>query len=1140
MTERASNPVLSRGPLQDSKGQVDNLLHHSGPWNPGATQGTPASLTSKIGQENALPQSRTSLSSATLHSKTLVASLATAGDDKDHRHRIALLQKPASGSNVLSAKSQRATNHPLANAPQKLKSTGPAPTPALASAANLKREQAAPLSTPGEGAVGQTAPQTRLGNTRPVYGSPAWIEGMTAMLPKFRFYFDNIEPNTVVKLSKTLVVYGSTIAKFFSNDVTHVVTTSTIPNKDVVARSKTNSDKNQGSSQNSTVSRASAKLTLKPTSLPLVPSAEDSILVKAMGFGIKIWSLERLTNLLTPLFFEPIGNNKDQNLQELLRNEKNHGLATTQVDESQRSEYYIFKNPYLLVEDAMEHYRTIIAYEYTAPPSSKSHRPCPWPKIHLYPSSKSPFVPDPSRYNNKQVENTKADMKQELKDDKVQEQRPQEMGPKAGLHRSPSASALVSGIANSVTSKIIPANTAIGKAQGLHSLQHQGRVLEQLEKRVLNATMADVGRAPTPAPDTKKNEFARPAEVIKTTITMNSTIPGAKEPLADVDAIEPAAEIEPPLDPMGVELVPVPPEMRPEDPVRQNGQDITHTTAAAKSVSKVSQPRVFTTAGYCENCWELYKDFEQHIATPEHRRYAHDATKFERLDKLLFQLRRKSKTISTVAECPPNSAGRVEGKPTKDEVVALNDDRVSKEIASVEGKSGSNTLTDQQEPSLSMPLLSGKKAAPAGQAIDNDGDDNPQQDEEAVATTPVDEQQPEIETQVHDQEKEQVHIAGDKEEAEDEDDLSSEMSRLGVSQTGEEHDDDDAVPAEKDTRHTAEIARTNTSAIEATSTIDDQGAVDATTDRTFYLRMPLSDKVSTSEANTHSLIRTDITQPDDRFLDQSVADSQAFDTATPIQLALSMSSVCADSTEPVFSALADKDEFVLEESSEGDKEFEDAVALLKSPSAGRGAFAKSQRGNVKRDLGFLSSGQPTSMHSLKRKLEKIQAEERAAKVSGGKTLNAPRPMVYDDELAMRILSRSHRQVQQQQQQQHSRTPLRPISWSQAPPSMSSALSSPLQFDLPSGHPSMPTPFQSSRLGNVTMGGTPVFQSLQWEQEQQPHRHHLQQQPDHSQYYGTSNSIGGASLGHGYPQTSPFHSRERHHQGTNISRDSVYL
>jgi hypothetical protein len=163
-----------------------------------------AGFPSKIGQENTVATFIPS-STAALARKP-IAPQKTVSDGTDfQRARMASLQKPSVGVSLSTSKMYNASNHSIPAPLLKVRQTAPLPESVSTSveqrgSAKLNSQQVAskrPTQDPAR-------PQPKHS-----YGSPEWIQGLALSLQHFRFYFDNVDPSIVAKLTKTLNIYGS-------------------------------------------------------------------------------------------------------------------------------------------------------------------------------------------------------------------------------------------------------------------------------------------------------------------------------------------------------------------------------------------------------------------------------------------------------------------------------------------------------------------------------------------------------------------------------------------------------------------------------------------------------------------------------------------------------------------------------------------------------------------------------------------------------------------------------------------------------------------------------------------------------------------------------------------------------------------
>ncbi|KAF9354399.1 hypothetical protein BGX26_007770 [Mortierella sp. AD094] len=1165
MGEHAPNQMPLQA-LQESKNQNIALSQPTLPGKDGVALAPHGSLINKLGQENAIPMVSSSSTYASqvnaIARKSGAAIQLTPSDKAFQRNRVALSQKPLSSLNVSNIKPNHAPYHPTPHSTPhpmlKVRHQSLVPDATLPPVKNVKLGNSTLSKPMPDNPTVQTQAQCQSqSQTQPndlVYGSQEWIHGLVQSLPKFKFFFDGIDPNITAKLTKTLQIYSAVRINEF--DVTHVVTTRSIPSKDVIAQIKAANIRNQAQSQASSAPTAlpasnatlipPGKLLPKATGVAPAPS-KDSIVFKALSFGIHVWSLERVTKLLAPLMVEPIAPADNRNLQELLRREKLYGLTTNQNDEALKVDYHVFKEAYLLVEDITGYHKPILAQEYEFPKSTTSRSP--WSRVYLQRTDKSPFVHhnERPRHSSKQTEKTK-EIKEDAGESKAINDNTQVIPLGFSLQGSPSA--LVSGINQSVNSNIISTNSAVGRVPVIHGLQHgQDRVLEQLGKRILSATKVEAGVAP----DSKKPEFVRPTDVIKATkpnaihesvlpkrdTLVIASVAAVGQPTHSNAAVPPGST-PPTLAPSYVATIPAP--NPPAKGMNTQGAHATPTATIPTVTAEapvVAAPKVYLKQGYCENCHQFYVDFNKHIDTPEHRKYAHDSTKFERLDRLLLQLQRKPKKPPVALEPDTIIQNTTECKqqPASEASVAV--------VEAVTGSVTASTTNPSEGLLNCIPMLSVNqqehvsstvthaKAIPECTAQLNSRNtqqlQGPQQEvtTDAKAGASMEGRSMEVliagsathEAIAQLAEKRVKDVEHDDDEVNKE--LSSELSRLDVSETGEENEEkkgEEEVPPLNSTTAEQPIQLQK---VASTADISFEPRPKATLGS--QPRVLFSDGAFVSEANA-SQLETEATQPDGQFLDDSPADSQVTDPVAPIHLAICQSDSCTDGVDT--SPTIGGDRFGPEGSSEEDRDgSDDAVALLKSPSAGRGVYTRIQCTTMGRGPAVLRLHPSPPRESFKRKLESAMAEDqlmespRPVRTVALEPSDAPRPIIYDDNLRSRLLS-------QQTRQQHSS--LRDDPWDSASQlhqhqtSLSvPLLSSPLQLEVQQIVP------QTSVLAQQPKHSTPgsctkdISVSQSWNGEaygrrNQPHLQPQQQQQQKPQrYLGEGGSTGNQNKQHNH-------------------------
>jgi hypothetical protein len=174
-----------------------------------------------------------------------------------------------------------------------------------------------------------------------------WQRQWKRILAKATLYFDCVDNQSIARVQPTLRKFGSTIDRFFSVKVTHVVTTRALEGK--------------------------------------YPPGD--VLQKAFAENMKIWTYDKLLRFLGYMLQKPSTQQSQQHqdkLEVMLRQEKVLG-PNDRDPTARREDYHYFKGPYLLVWDPSTNYRPLMHKEYEKDGA---------PRLHLSSSSKCPFQED--------------------------------------------------------------------------------------------------------------------------------------------------------------------------------------------------------------------------------------------------------------------------------------------------------------------------------------------------------------------------------------------------------------------------------------------------------------------------------------------------------------------------------------------------------------------------------------------------------------------------------------------------------------------------------------------------------------------------------------------------------------------------
>ena len=133
----------------------------------------------------------------------------------------------------------------------------------------------------------------------------------------------------------------------------------------------------------------------------LPPANDDRLLLKAVEWKMKIWSVAKLESVLdrcqAPVNTELSGTGPTaavpQTLSRLLQSERLHGTTERDPNEKRLGLHYFSKNSYfLLVEDLNDEVATIHASEYPIKKERDGKESGDWPVLYCHPRARGPFI----------------------------------------------------------------------------------------------------------------------------------------------------------------------------------------------------------------------------------------------------------------------------------------------------------------------------------------------------------------------------------------------------------------------------------------------------------------------------------------------------------------------------------------------------------------------------------------------------------------------------------------------------------------------------------------------------------------------------------------------------------------------------
>lgn len=454
-----------------------------------------------------------------------------------------------------------------------------------------------------------------------------WKVAFGRAFPKFVFYLDEMDEGLKKTLSSQIGQLGARVDEFFSRGVTHVVSTRSIPpcqdEKERVVKEP----------QRRQPDPITPPRILRPTAPPSAPVHSDrnpldelaqplpvsDLLSKAQRFGMKIWRLEKLQNILQLLLADDgqvaVGPER-QGLSEMLLQEKLHGTTERDPHALRSDVHYFSKHSYyLLVTDATGEHRPVMIAEYDRSAPSETHgKPAPWPVLHGDVEGRGLFVwVDPKeRRRLSQQAPIAASTHRSLRRAASLNLAGALRGPVAAPVGPPTPTLMAS------DNSLVLASTVASTTSTQVTSQHAGALGPHPDKRLLDLHW----RLHTPV-----DAATRPAEAMPGSVVQHM-----------LHLAEGGAEV----------------------PLRRS-RSTGSVARGAPAVARVREKR----PGHCENCRCRYDDFDEHTRSRRHRKFALDESNFVAIDELLQRVQREplyapshwdDYTETPVADSAPDSA----------------------------------------------------------------------------------------------------------------------------------------------------------------------------------------------------------------------------------------------------------------------------------------------------------------------------------------------------------------------------------------------------------------------------------------------------------------------------------------------------
>ncbi|CAI4219452.1 unnamed protein product [Parascedosporium putredinis] len=472
------------------------------------------------------------------------------------------------------------------------------------------------------------------------------------------FFFDSVPDDIRAKLVKHITYLGAREEKFFSIDVTHVVTTRSLPQPNPsteldasrATRSKRGDDaEEQPQTINPSLLDCSSESRRRmlfelgnrraqpqDDLARLKPARNNDVLCKARDLGKRIYTLEKLQRILDSLLegdpyasrsAHPREQSRGDDLAKLLRRERLNG-PSDRDPKAVTKELNYFRGPYIYVYDMDEKTKPIMVREY---PKVADKTDGEWPQFKTVSQGRCPFV-DESLAEAKLVRRA--------------------MERKAAKEAAAKAAAVAE---RDVTQK--PTEPLALRVPGKRTREEYGDPLAETKdgqnRMVYSVRPTDIFNPPKDLSSVKHIDFTsqkfftgragtgrifagepvasgvQPSNVTSAirsqAISSNAGMPGAK------------AGTSKELHNLQKKVL-----QKAAPAARANDAD-SHRVGASLSMDAPSSQQKDMKPGYCENCMDKFDDFDEHIVSRKHRKFADSLDNWAELDELLKALKRPVK-----------------------------------------------------------------------------------------------------------------------------------------------------------------------------------------------------------------------------------------------------------------------------------------------------------------------------------------------------------------------------------------------------------------------------------------------------------------------------------------------------------------
>ncbi|KKA29222.1 hypothetical protein TD95_000942 [Thielaviopsis punctulata] len=485
-----------------------------------------------------------------------------------------------------------------------------------------------------------------------------WQRQNRARFPRMVFFFESVASETKERLVRNITKLGAREAKFFSNDVTHVVTGRPIPTyTPPVATSHESHDQPQ--TINPSLMDRQQQDVRRRLFPDLVSKSSKStrshdVLIRAQEMNKKVYTVEKLHRILVNLI--------DFDISGSTRPSFNGGATIDQMIESERmaraydmdkvnNEMHVLKSPFIYVYDIQERHKPIMVREYT-PVADK--RDGDWPQFRSVANGRCPFVEDTDTQALREARAARAkEREKEARLSRLSTAAPKLRPPKetypdkslvkrrrndtddTGTSDLHSARGVISrqtsfdkpSLAGKLFENLFTGKAPAGKllagepvASGLQTTTLTSAIRSQMISSTSGTLGAKAG--------TSREILGLQRKVLKMSAPITSHYDNSSRRIATETSQEATSSRVPTKS--GAEPSPEETTVQPKE----------RSKSSLQKMQVPEKERHDPKPGFCENCQAKYRDFDDHVVTEKHRAFAQDPRNWAELDELLTLLAR--------------------------------------------------------------------------------------------------------------------------------------------------------------------------------------------------------------------------------------------------------------------------------------------------------------------------------------------------------------------------------------------------------------------------------------------------------------------------------------------------------------------